>query len=178
MKEPKKKRYFKIINMAQIVEATNEVYNIQKLQSKKVFLAGGITNCPDWQSELIEKIKYYDNAVIYNPRRKNFPMDNPNASEEQIAWEYEHLRDADMIIFWFAKGSLNPIVLYELGRWGNSSNKKIVVGGDPEYERRKDVSIQTLLSRPDTTFVSTIDEMADEIYKFVTNPIFVHDEAN
>lgn len=155
--------------MAQIVEAINEVYNISKLHDKKLFLAGGITNCPDWQSALIEEIESFQNLVIYNPRRKNFPIDDPDAAEMQIAWEYEHLRDSDIIIFWFAKGSLNPIVLYELGRWGNSSNKKIIIGIDPEYERKKDVMVQTLLSRPDTKFVSTIKDMADEIYNLMCN---------
>jgi len=154
--------------MAQIVEAINEVYNINKHQSKSVFLAGGITNCIDWQAELIKEIQDFDNLVVYNPRRKNFPIHDPNASEEQITWEYEHLRDADMIIFWFSRGSLNPIVLYELGRWGNSSDKKIVIGIDPEYERTTDVTIQTLLSRPDTKFVCTIKEMSDEIFNFIT----------
>jgi hypothetical protein len=153
--------------MAQIIEAVNEVYNIPKLHDKKLFIAGGITNCPDWQADLIEEIKAFPNLVVYNPRRTNFPMNDPNASEAQIAWEYEHLRDADIIIFWFSRGSLNPIVLYELGRWGNSSDKKIVIGLDPEYERKKDVMVQTLLSRPDTIFVSTIKEMSDEIYKLV-----------
>lgn len=32
-------------NMAQIVEAINEVYNVDKVNGYKVFLAGGITNC-------------------------------------------------------------------------------------------------------------------------------------
>lgn len=137
--------------MVQIVEAVNEIYNIDKHTSKKLFLAGGITNCPDWQSEVIENLKTFDKLVIYNPRRKNFPINDPHASEEQITWEYEHLEAADIIVFWFSRGSLNPIVLYELGKWGNSTNKEIIIGLDPEYERQSDVIIQTRLSRPDVT---------------------------
>lgn len=153
--------------MAIIVEAINEVYNVNKLYWKKLFLAGGITNCPDWQQELIEKIKDINDLIVYNPRRKNFPINDPNASEEQITWEYEHLRDADIIVFWFSKGSLNPIVLYELGRWGNSSNKKIIIGMDNEYERKNDVIIQTMLSRPDINFWYTIKGLSSEIYRIV-----------
>ena len=38
----------------------------------------------------------------YNPRRKDFPINDPIASEEQITWEFEHLKNSDIIIFWFA----------------------------------------------------------------------------
>lgn len=153
--------------MAQIVEAINEVYNIDKLTNLKVFLAGGITNCPDWQGELIEKIKYLNYITVYNPRRKNFPIDDPNASEEQITWEYEHLRDANIIIYWFSRGSLNPIVLYELGRWGNSSDTDIIIGVDPEYPRRDDVVIQTKLSRPDVEILDSLDAVANKLEELI-----------
>lgn len=105
--------------MALIITAPDEIYNIKNSHNIKLFLAGGITNCPDWQSKMIDELKNVD-ITIYNPRRKNFPTDDPNASEEQITWEYAHLKTADIISFWFSRGSLNPIVLYELGMWGNS----------------------------------------------------------
>lgn len=144
--------------MAHIIEATNEIYSVDKHSSKKIFLAGGISNCPDWQAEVVEKIKDIDHVIVYNPRRQNFPIDDPFASEQQITWEYEHLRDSDIIVFWFSKGSLNPIVLYELGKWGNSTDKKIIIGIDPDYERKMDVIIQTKLARPHTIIVNTLED--------------------
>lgn len=37
------------------IEAPNENYSIEnETENTKVFLAGGITNCPDWQSEIVE----------------------------------------------------------------------------------------------------------------------------
>lgn len=112
-----------------------------------IFLAGGITNCPDWQKEMVELLRDLD-IVIYNPRRKNFPIDDPDASYAQIKWEFEFLDRADMILFWFSSGSLNPIVLFEYGKWlMNTRNKEvyknIIVGIDPEYARRQDVELQT-----------------------------------
>ena len=101
--------------------------------------------------------------AIYNPRRKNFPINDLHASEAQITWEFEKLRDADMIAFWFSKGSLNPIVLYELGKWGNSSSKPIIVGVDDGYERFMDVEIQTNLARPDIRIQFTLKDFIDEI---------------
>jgi hypothetical protein len=153
--------------MALIIEAPNDVFSIENHHNIKVFLAGGITNCPDWQAELIGKIKDINEITVYNPRRSNFPIDDPNASIEQITWEYEKLSESDLIIFWFSKGSLNPIVLYELGRWGNSQNTPIIIGIDPGYERTQDVEIQTALSRPDTEFVSSIDEMTEAIKRYL-----------
>ena len=97
------------------------------------------------------------------PMSPNFPINDPTASEQQITWEYQQLRDADIISFWFSVGSLNPIVLYELGRWGNSSNKKIVIGVDKEYERKQDVVIQTKLSRPEVSVCESINSFINEI---------------
>jgi 5,10-methenyltetrahydromethanopterin hydrogenase len=99
------------------------------------------------------------NVSLFNPRRDNFPINDPNASKEQIKWEFDALADADMIIFWFSRGSLNPIVLYELGMWGNSRDIPIVIGIDDGYERRQDVEIQTELAREDVLIVDTLDEV-------------------
>lgn len=157
-----------------IITAIDEDYSIENNQNAKIFLAGGINNCPDWQSDIISKLKA-DTAIadkpvtFYNPRRANFPIHDPNASEQQIAWEFQHLRDANAILFWFAKGSLNPIVLYELGRWGNSSNIPIIIGCDPEYERKQDVIIQTALSRPEVHVWDDFDKMTDSLIDLVEN---------
>jgi len=158
--------------MTLIIEAINEVYSIENQHNIKLFLAGGITNCPEWQTEMIELLSHMNDLTIYNPRRKNFPIDDPKASEEQITWEYNHLRDADLISFWFSKGSLNPIVLFELGKF-LESGKKIFIGIDPEYERMSDVQIQTLLSNPSIEIVYSIKELSDQIIntilRFVTD---------
>jgi hypothetical protein len=150
--------------MAIIITAPNEDYSINTLVNNvKLFLAGGITNTKNWQKEIIDAIKDLPNLTIYNPRRENFPINDPKASEAQICWEYKHLIEADVIIFWFAKGSLNPIVLYELGRYGLSSNKPIIIGVDPEYERKQDVIIQTKLSRPELMISTSMDKFITKI---------------
>ena len=157
--------------MALIIEAPNEVYSLENNRNIRIFLAGGITNCPDWQSDVIDRLKDEPGITIYNPRRKNFPIGDPKAAEEQITWEYEKLADADVIAFWFSRGSLNPIVLYELGKWGNSSDTEIVIGIDPEYERKQDVEIQTMLARPELDIITDFDEFCDALtrYEIPTN---------
>ena len=52
-----------------------------------VFLAGGITGCSDWQQEMVELLADTE-YLLANPRRKNFPIGNPEAAEEQIKWEW------------------------------------------------------------------------------------------
>ena len=52
-----------------------ECPNVGENADYNLFLAGGITNCPDWQSELIKKLKNLKldyNLNVYNPRRKIF----------------------------------------------------------------------------------------------------------
>lgn len=154
--------------MTIVIEAINEVYSIENNKNVKLFLAGGITNCSDHQSKLIKLLEDCNNLTIYNPRRQNFPIDDPNASEQQITWEYNHLMNADIISFWFDSGSLNPIVLLELGKYALSSSKPIFIGIDPEYKRIQDVQIQTRLSRPDVEIVYSIKELSEQIKKFIS----------
>ena len=128
--------------MAIIIEAPNEIYSLENKKNIKLFLAGSISDCPDWQSQVIDKLKDIEDLTIFNPRRKNFPMGDPKEAEKQIVWEYEHLKATDIISFWFDKGSLGPITLYELGRHVNSNKKQMTcIGIDPDYKRKQDVEI-------------------------------------
>jgi len=95
-------------------------------EGKSLFLAGGITNCPDWQSVIV-KLSQGTRVTLLNPRRKTFPIDDPNAASEQIRWEFEHLRKSDAILFWFPKESISPIALYELGAWTMTKNRFLLV---------------------------------------------------
>jgi hypothetical protein len=163
--------------MAIIVEAPNENYSLECQVSKKLFLAGGITGTSNWQSKIIKKLKNEENLTIYNPRRKNFDITKKKIMEEQIVWEYKHLKEADLISFWFSKETVCPIVLYELGMWGNSRNhynkmmhNRIFIGIDPEYSRKEDVRIQTILARIEqdnyyieNDYCSSIDELIEQI---------------
>ena len=138
-----------------------EAISNEKPKFTSVFLAGGITNCPDWQSEVVDSLKNTD-ITIFNPRRKNFPIHDPNASFEQIKWEFQKLREADILSFWFSRGSLNPIVLFEYGS-ALEREKSVIVGVDPDYERKRDVEIQTSLIRPRLEIVTSIQDLTDEI---------------
>jgi hypothetical protein len=126
-----------------------------------VFLAGGITDCPDWQAEMVELLSDTD-LVLLNPRR--FSFRDPNLADEQIKWEFEHLRRADKILFWFPHSppSVCPISLFELGYW-LGQHKPLAVGAQPGYVREADVRIQTALIRPEVPIVSTLEDLAEAI---------------
>lgn len=125
-----------------------------------VFLAGGITDCRNWQEAVIEGLEqsvdseYQEKTALLNPRRKFFP-ENKSAraapsdyniiGKEQIAWEYNALNRADIFSVWFERGvSSQPIALYELGRqvalrFTDDRIDSIVIGAHQDYRRFFDV---------------------------------------
>ncbi len=137
-------------------------------EGQSLFIAGGITDCPDWQKDLIEHLKD-TGLVLLNPRRRTFNTERLSESADQIKWEHLHLKKADAVSFWFPKETLCPITLYELGTW-SAKGKKIFVGVHPEYRRRKDVEVQTALARPDVTVVYDIKELSKQIKNWAKQP--------
>jgi hypothetical protein len=141
------------------VESPENFEHTPKYQS--IFLAGGITGCPNWQQEIVHLLWDTD-LVVLNPRRTVFPIHNPDVAEEQITWEYRHLREANAILFWFPCETLCPIVLYELGAW-SMTTKPIYVGVHPEYQRRRDVEIQMSLVRPEVEVVYSVQRLIEQV---------------
>lgn len=139
-----------------------------QLGQTSIFLAGGITSCHNWQQEMIHLLRETD-LVVLNPRRANFPIDDPAAAEAQIAWEFRHLRHAHSILFWFPCETLCPITLYELGAWSMTS-KPLFVGIHPDYQRRRDVEIQTRLVRPDVSIAYSLEDLARTVCGEWRNP--------
>lgn len=126
------------------------------------FLAGGITNCWEWQNAVINQLATLDDQalnidfshlIIFNPRRENFPIHDPNASEEQIKWEFNAIEQCDIFSMYFcADNSDQPICMYELGRNLVRMNEKFpgkfrtIISVEKGYKRAADVKIQTELT--------------------------------
>ena len=132
-----------------------------------IFLGGGITGTSDWQTDIVGYLKYLvkPDLVVLNPRRKNFPIDDPTASFKQIEWEFNMLQKSSAILFWFCKETLCPIVLYELGAH-IKDQKPIFIGMDPEYQRRQDVEIQTKLVRDGVDIKYNLKELALQVIQW------------
>ncbi|MFK0120110.1 nucleoside 2-deoxyribosyltransferase domain-containing protein [Streptomyces sp. NPDC090994] len=123
-----------------------------------LFLAGGISKCPDWQKTVTAALDDLD-VTVCNPRRSNSPLHDPNAETAQVGWEYRHLRRADLVVFWFPESSTShqPIALYELGRLVGEGGA-LVVGTDPGYVRRTNVVAQLSLARPELQIYTTLQD--------------------
>jgi hypothetical protein len=133
-----------------------------------VFVAGGISNCHDWQAEFI---KHFENEGDYltliNPRRYDFDITNPSMSEEQIEWEYKRIQESEIMVFWFPHETLCPITLYELGA-AVHSNKVLFVGCHPEYKRKFDVVKQLSLVRPEIKVCFSVDDLAGQLKYYLS----------
>lgn len=130
-------------------------------KERSLFLAGGISGCENWQTKLVKLLENTD-LTLLNPRRKHFPTDSPNIEEEQITWEHNHLAKTNAVSFWFPKETLCPITLFELGKC-LGKGKRVFIGVNPKYLRKKDVEIQTRLVRPGVKIVYSIEELAEQI---------------
>ncbi len=145
--------------MAQIITAPN--IEIPKFTS--VFLAGGITNCKEWQKVVIEELKFED-ISLFNPRQEYFDVSDKNASYKQIIWEFERLEKMDIFSMYYCNdNSDQPICMYELGRnivrmqnrFPSDWEKRIVISVENGYKRQADVLIQTELATQNKVFVDT-----------------------
>ena len=141
------------------IEAVNRPKALSGVNS--LFLAGGITGCPDWQEDVCRKLDD-THWIVLNPRRKNFPIEDKGAAKEQITWEHDMLRLASARLFWFPCETLCPIVLFELGAWSMRSGP-LFVGVHPDYARRQDVEIQLSLARPDVKIVYDLEELVMQV---------------
>ena len=136
--------------MAQIITAPSE----EKAKFVSVFLAGGITNCGDWQSKVVEELNMIDTLTVINPRNDTFDFTDKWASYKQIKWEYDRLEKMDIFSMYFCNsGSVQPICMYELGRnivrmqerFPNDWEDRIVLSIEEGYSRTFDVVNQTRL---------------------------------
>ena len=139
-----------------VIEAPNDI--ILNDNEITCFLAGGITDCEDWQSKVIEYLEetiILDDLVLLNPRRKTFDVTDKSASRKQIEWEFNALNNMDIFTMYFAdSASVQPICMYELGRhlermqhrFTHDWRDRIFVGIEDGYSRLTDVVIQTGLA--------------------------------
>lgn len=146
--------------------------------TKSIFLAGGISGCPDWQTPTAESIAMNTdpNVLIMNPRLPGTldPTDITTAIP-QIQWEYDTIRDADMVLFWFPKETLCPITLLELGkelvRAELTDHNRLIIGTEPGYGRALDVMVQSQLVFPDLEIYHSLDQMIDLVVQLHEGPV-------
>jgi Nucleoside 2-deoxyribosyltransferase like len=159
-------------NSLDIVESLD--YRDPTRDAGSVFLAGGMKGCPDWRAEAIAQLSELAaiDAVseveftVYVPRR--IEPGNTIFRPEMVNWEYDCLRRADVILFWFPQGDVStrseqPIALYELGA-AAASQRAIVVGAEAGYACYDDLVARLGSIRPELTLYSNLQSLTGAAY--------------
>lgn len=128
-----------------------------------IFLGGSIDNgsAVDWQAFAIEMLNGYARH-IFNPRRPlwdiNWAQDDANPIfHEQVTWELDHIALAEVVILYFAPGSLAPITLLELGLIAAATPEKLVVCCPDGFWRKGNVDM--VCTRYQIAQVHSLDEL-------------------
>lgn len=122
-------------------------------EPNRLFLAGSIEmgKAAKWQREFVDMFTAKANRsaditswAVFNPRRPDWDstweqkMSNANFFQ-QVDWELTFLERATHRIFYFAKDTISPISLLELGKFASSGNNYVYV--DAGYLRKGNVDI-------------------------------------
>lgn len=152
----------------QIIQAPNLIPVPIDPDSPLLFLAGGISNCPDWQKELCDSLSQYEGeCYIINPRRVGDLARTGEDAKIQIKWEIDMIHESSYFIFWFPEESICPITLFELGKItemlaGDNfiyGETQICVGIHPNYQRKMDLEIQLPAILPEIEIVNSLEEI-------------------
>lgn len=136
------------------------------VRGKFVFLAGAIDmgEAQLWQSMVASEL---DDLPVHflNPRRLIWDISWGQTIEdphfyEQVNWELDGLEKADVVLFYFLKGSKAPISLLELGLCVGL-NKRVIACVEPGYYRRG--NIEVLQARYGFKLCKDLSEATDEI---------------
>lgn len=143
------------------------------VKSPSVILYGAIQSDPekDWQTSLARSLSDLP-VTILNPRRDDwdstwvedilFPK-----FKEQVAWEMDYAQVADIIVFYFAPGTLTPITLLELGMYAGTG-KAIVCCPEGFYKRG---NVQMVCLRYEIELLGTLHELHETVRNKVLEKI-------
>lgn len=137
----------------------------------RVFLAGSIENgqADDWQRRLIGMFKADDPITFFNPRRDDWDSswettNTPGPFRTQVNWELDHIRLADLVVFYFDPNTISPITLLELGICVGLYRDRTVVCCPQGYFRKGNVDI--VCHRYRIPQVSSIEDLHKYVEKF------------
>lgn len=109
-----------------------------------VFLAGSIEMgaAVEWQAKVTDALGDLD-IIVLNPRREAWDATWPQTIDfapfrEQVEWELEAQKIADLIVFYFAPATKAPITLLELGL---GARRRAIVCCPEGYWRKGNVDI-------------------------------------
>ncbi|TBU30587.1 hypothetical protein BD311DRAFT_754601 [Dichomitus squalens] len=141
------------------------------LASPSVFLAGTITGT-DWRADVIRRLEHLLNTnrnpiTLLNPLREDWDSSWVERKTdkrfcEQVAWELDAQKLADMIAIYLHPGTPSPISLLELGLSARDKGKVVVCCPDG-FPRKGNVEI--VCERYKIDLVETLEELIENIAK-------------
>jgi hypothetical protein len=129
------------------------------------YLAGGIRNCPNWQTSLQDMLAPVSGISVYNPRVAQF---EPGSTDEYMGMVSKNrlaLEQSEVVIFWFPKDMLTPVALCELGA-EVARRRPIFIGVEDGYSRESDVRVQARLERPDIIVTTSLTALAQQVSEY------------
>lgn len=135
-------------------------------EGKHIFLSGTIDmgGSADWQTEAIKLLeeKYKDwteNVVVLNPRRDDWDSSWSHEFQDpqlfqQMSWELDQMKAADVIIMNILPDSKSPITLLELGLHAGSGKLRVIC--PKEFYRSGNVHM--VCYRYDIPLYNTLEE--------------------
>lgn len=150
-----------------------------------VFLGGSIEmgKAEDWQELITGELQNFGINIL-NPRRDDWdssweqdPTPGTNFYE-QVTWELRGLEESDYRIFYFAKDTMSPISLMELGLHTKShlprNDEKMIVYVDENYSRKGNVII--FCNRYSIPFYQNREEFITKLKRNIESRINRHAE--
>lgn len=104
--------------------------------SVKVFLGGSIESgsAINWQDDIISEFNGYD-VTFLNPRRPTWTDLSNEALQQQVNWELFHQKTADVLIYYFADGTISPVTLFEVGLFSNNGTPMFVYASEKYFRQ-------------------------------------------
>ena len=152
----------------EIVICPNEIKDVKN--KWKVFLAGPIQGAEEWQFN----VPYIKDVVYLCPRRKSLHDKNFNY-DEQVNWETQALRMANVVLFWvpepaedIAGRSYAQTTRFELGE-NIARGKNIILGTYKDFAGRKYFEYKAKKYKNVLAVCSTLDECISKLKDFIKN---------
>ncbi|KAF2202118.1 hypothetical protein GQ43DRAFT_359165, partial [Delitschia confertaspora ATCC 74209] len=118
----------------------------------------------DWQSQLAGSLSDQSIAIL-NPRRDNWDstwiedISFPKF-KEQVEWEMDYAKLVDVIVFYFAPGTMAPVSLLELGLYAGEGRKVVVCCPEGFWKRG---NVQMVCGRYGIPLVGEMEELVEKI---------------
>jgi hypothetical protein len=134
-----------------------------EVKRTSIILYGGIQPEPAWQTSLATSLSDLPIDIL-DPRRDDWDstwkedISFPKF-KEQVEWEIDHAKIADVIVFYFPPGALTPVALLELGLHARTG-KAIVCCPEGFYKRG---NVQIVCMKYGIDLLDSLDDLKEKV---------------